>query len=355
MSPRLEIRNLTRSFGGRVAVSDVSLTVSAGEVLCLLGPSGCGKSTTLRMIAGVETPDSGEILLDGTHVCHPEGRLPPEAREVGLMFQEFALFPHLTVAANVGFGLKRKDPSRVDALLSRVGLSHLAGSYPHELSGGEQQRVALARALGPSPKVMLMDEPFSGLDERLRDEIRDTTLSVIKDEGTAVVLVTHEPDEAMRMGDRIALMRGGRVVQEGTPYTIYNAPADKQAAGIFSDINVVPAEVHGALAKTPFGEFLAPGLQDGDQIDIVIRPQHLRIDFDRAGTGPAPTPTMGQAAHAKVRRARFLGQHSLVDFELDHEGRGLVLTASVPSVFLPKPGTPFWLLAPRKYCHVFGR
>ena len=173
-TPRLTITNLRKSFAGRSVVNDVSLTVRPGQVTCLLGPSGCGKSTTLRAVAGVEQPDSGTIHVDGQLVCDGVSSVPPEARSIGLMFQDFALFPHLTVAANVAFGLQssRADrDARVSALLDKVGMSRHAARYPHELSGGEQQRVALARALAPKPKVMLMDEPFSGLDDRLRDDI----------------------------------------------------------------------------------------------------------------------------------------------------------------------------------------
>jgi iron(III) transport system ATP-binding protein len=232
-TPRLEVQNLSHRFGANQVVDDVSLTVMPGQVTCLLGPSGCGKSTTLRIIAGVEQQSSGSVLLDGAVVASDAIHVEPEGRHVGLMFQDFALFPHLTVAQNVGFGMRgdrktRRD--RVQTLLDRVELAGFSGKYPHELSGGEQQRVALARALAPSPRVMLMDEPFSGLDMRLRDDVRDATLAILKEEETAVLLVTHEPDEAMRMADQIALMRDGRIVQKGAPYNIYNAPVDRQAA-----------------------------------------------------------------------------------------------------------------------------
>ena len=353
-APRLEILNLTRAFAGRAVVDDVSLTVAAGQVTCLLGPSGCGKSTTLRMIAGVETPDQGRILIDGTEVFGPSRNLPPEARGVGLMFQDFALFPHLTVAGNVAFGLtgdRAKKAARVDALLERVNLSGFQAKHPHELSGGEQQRVALARALAPRPRVMLMDEPFSGLDNRLRDGIRDTTLEVLKAEGAAVLLVTHEPDEAMRMADEIALMRGGRIVQRGAPYNVYNAPHDRNAAAFFSDINVIHGVSRGALTETPFGAFLTPGQADGAEVDIVIRPQHLKIDFDRGGRGPHPTPMDGTPARGEVLRARYLGRESLVEFRMDFDGS--TLTASVPGVFLPRPGTALWLMIRRDRCFVF--
>lgn len=354
--PRLDVKSLSRKFAGntQAAVSDLSLTVEAGKVTCLLGPSGCGKSTTLRMIAGVESPDCGQILMDGQDVTH----LPPEARGAGLMFQDFALFPHLTVAQNVGFGLPRgsrgREPNgrRVAELLEKVGLSGFDAKYPHMLSGGEAQRVALARALAPRPRVMLMDEPFSGLDNRLRDGIRDATLQILKEEGSAVLLVTHEPDEAMRMGDEIALMRGGRIVQGGNPYNVYNAPIDRAAAAFFSDINVIKGVSRGALTDTPFGAFLTPGHADGTAVDIVIRPQHLKIDFDRAGRGPNPTAQDGTPARGIVARARFLGRESLVEFRMDFDGS--VLTAAVPGVFLPKVDSALWLMIRRDRCHVFA-
>ena len=353
-SPRLEITNIVKDFGGRRVVDDVSLMVMPGQVTCLLGPSGCGKSTTLRIIAGVEKQDSGTIHVDGKLVCDTVFRLPPEHRSIGLMFQDFALFPHLTVGQNVAFGLKARDAGdRVKALLGKVGMTRYMDDYPHQLSGGEQQRVALARALAPRPQIMLMDEPFSGLDDRLRDDIRDETLAVLKDEGTAVLLVTHEPGEAMRMADEIALMRDGRIVQQGAPYNIYNAPVDLAAAGFFSDINVIESKVQGALTNTPFGQFLAPGVTDGTVVDIVIRPQHLKIDFDRGGRGPNPTPADGTAARGVVERARFMGASSLVEFRMDFDGS--ILRAVVPSVFLPQPGTALWLTIRRDRCFVFPR
>jgi iron(III) transport system ATP-binding protein len=353
-APRLEIRNLARSFGGARVVDDVSLSVMPGQVTCLLGPSGCGKSTTLRMIAGVEMQDSGEIYVDGELICDTVFRIPPERRQIGLMFQDFALFPHLSVGDNVAFGLKGpKDEkrSRVEELLDKVGLKRFIDSFPYLLSGGEQQRVALARALAPRPKIMLMDEPFSGLDNRLRDDIRDQTLEILKEEDAAVLLVTHEPEEALRMGDEIALMRQGKIVQRGAPYNIYNAPVDKQAVAFFSDINVISGTVKGALTDTPFGQFLAPGVPDGAMVDIVIRPQHLKIDFDRDGKGPLPTPQDGVAARGEVVRARFMGSESLVEIRMEYDGS--VLKATVPNVFLPKVGHPLWLMFRRDRCFVF--
>lgn len=354
-TPRLEIRNLVRRYSEQAVVDGVSLSIAPGQVTCLLGPSGCGKSTTLRMIAGVEQQDSGEIWVDGKLICDGTMTTPPERRQIGLMFQDFALFPHLTVARNIGFGVsgsKAEKRERVEELLRKVDLLRLIDKYPHQLSGGEQQRIALARALAPRPRIMLMDEPFSGLDNRLRDGIRDDTLAILKDEGTAVLLVTHEPEEAMRMADQIALMRDGKIVQMGAPYNIYKSPIDKRAVAFFSDINVIRSRVQGALAQTPFGQFLAPGVPDGNEVDIVFRPQHVGIDFDRAGKGPSPTPVTGTPARGIVTRARFIGSESLVDFKMDYDGH--TLTATVPNVFLPEQGTPFWLTIRRDRCFVFA-
>ena len=355
VTPILELDAVRRVFDGVAVVDGVSLALEAGQVTCLLGPSGCGKSTTLRIAAGVDRQSSGRVLLDGQVVSDDSRHLPPEKRSIGLMFQDFALFPHLSVAENVAFGLRgtgrAETETRVSDLLARVDLADFGAKYPHQLSGGEQQRVALARALAPRPRVLLMDEPFSGLDNRLRDGIRDETLALLKDEGTAVLLVTHEPDEAMRMADRIALMRAGKIVQQGAPYNLYNAPVDREAAAFFSDINVIHGVVTNMATDTPFGQFLTPGMVDGTDVEIIIRPQHLKMDFDRGGKGPNPTPSDGVPARGTVMRARFMGSESLVEFRMDYDGS--VLKATVPGVFLPKPGTPLWLTFRRDRCFVF--
>ncbi len=351
--PRLSLDRITRVFDGRAVVDGVSLDLEADQVTCLLGPSGCGKSTTLRIAAGVEQPTGGAVRIDGEVVSGDGVNLPPEARGIGMMFQDFALFPHLTVARNVAFGMKgvKDRDARSSDLLARVGLAGFEGKYPHQLSGGEQQRVALARALAPRPRVMLMDEPFSGLDNRLRDDIRDQTLEILKEEGTAVLLVTHEPEEAMRMADQIALMRDGRIVQAGAPYNIYNNPVDAEAAAFFSDINKIHGVVKDFQTETPFGQFLTPNLKDEADVEIIIRPQHLKMDFDRNGTGPLPTPSDGIAARGQVERARFMGNQSIVELRMDHDGS--VLKATIPGVFLPRTGTPLWLSLRRDRCFVF--
>lgn len=353
--PRLELRDTRRGYGDAVAVDGVTLALAAGEVVCLLGPSGCGKSTLLAIAAGVQRQDAGTVAIDGRLVSGPDLHLPPEARGVGLVFQDFALFPHLTVARNVGFGLAGTPAgraARTAALIARLGLADHADRYPHELSGGEQQRVALARALAPRPRILLMDEPFSGLDDRLRDGIRDETLEILREEGTAVLLVTHEPEDAMRMADRIALMRNGRIVQDGPPFVLYGEPVDKEAAMFFSDVNVLRGRVSGGAVETPFGRFAAPGAAEGSAAEVVVRPQHVRLDFDRQGRGPHPTSRDGVAVRGHVVRSRFVGSQSLVELAMD--GDGAPLKATVPGVFLPRPGTPLWATLPRQRCFVFA-
>ncbi|MEM7188741.1 MAG: ABC transporter ATP-binding protein [Pseudomonadota bacterium] len=352
-APRLSLEGLACTFGGVRAVDEVSLNISTGEIVCLLGPSGCGKTTTLRVAAGVERQDTGRVLVDGKIVSDGTVHQPPEGRSIGLMFQDFALFPHLTVSQNVAFGLDRRTENKaaiISSYLDRVGLPGFEDKYPHMLSGGEQQRVALARALAPKPRVMLMDEPFSGLDNRLRDEVRDETLTILKDEGTAVLLVTHEPDEAMRMADRVALMQAGRIIQIGAPYHIYNDPVNTEAAAFFSDLNTVHGVVRNSQTDTPFGLFLTPGLIDDADVEIIIRPQHLDVHEDD-GQAPKSSAECGVHARGRVERARFMGAQSLIEVRMDHDGE--ILRATVPFAYLPERGTPLWLGLRRDRCFVF--
>ncbi|QFQ88465.1 ATP-binding cassette domain-containing protein [Paracoccus kondratievae] len=340
--PMLEVEALCRRFGDTPAVQDVGFRVVRGQVTCLLGPSGCGKSTTLRMIAGIEQPDSGRIRIDGRPMCDTGTFLPPERRPVGLMFQDFALFPHLDVAANVGFGLQGPAAdrrNRVGELLERVGLSGYATKYPHELSGGEQQRVALIRALAPRPCLMLMDEPFCSLDNRLRDGVRDAALDLLRETGTTVLMVTHDPEEAMLMGHRIAVMREGRLVQEGPPQDLYDRPADRGVAAFFSDLNTLAGRVSGGRVETALGAFPAPGLIEGSRAEVVIRPQHL-------------IPSHMDGAPARVKRARYLGRESLIETRL--EPGGALMKSRVPGLVLPAQGSLIHLAVQHGAAMVFA-
>jgi len=284
---RLAFENVSLAFGKTEVVRDVSFELEPGEIVCLLGPSGCGKTTLLRVAAGIERAQAGRVLIDGLEVAGPNAFVPPEKRGVGLMFQDFALFPHLTIIENVAFGLKSLKRSEAlaeaEKALSRVGLARYAEAYPHALSGGEQQRVALARAIVPRPQVMLMDEPFSGLDQRLRESVRSETLALLKETRATSMLVTHDSAEAMAMADRILLMRQGRLIQTGTPRELYQHPVDAAAARFFSDMNEVAGAVNNGRAETPLGSFPASNCAIGDSALVLIRPQ--AFEMSRNGVG----------------------------------------------------------------------
>jgi len=305
---RLAFERIGRDFDGLAALDDVTLSVKAGEVLCLLGPSGCGKTTLLRIAAGIERQSVGRVLIDGVEVAGPARFLPPEQRRVGLVFQDYALFPHLTNIENVRFGLAGRPAAEAAqaalAALEAVGLARYADAYPHALSGGEQQRVALARAIVPGPHVLLMDEPFSGLDSRLRDRVRDETVDFLRAGRATAVIVTHDPEEAMRIGDRIALLRAGRLVQLDTPETLYRRPADLAAARFFSEINEIPGVAAGGAALTALGPIgKAPaGAGEGTPLVVAVRPHEVRLEAAANGPGTVIARRfLGEVDHLDVR------------------------------------------------------
>jgi iron(III) transport system ATP-binding protein len=325
---QLILEDVSRRYDEVLALDRVSLDIAPSEVLCLLGPSGCGKSTLLRVAAGVERPSSGRVLLDGQEVAGPDNFVPPEKRGIGLMFQDFALFPHLSLLDNVAFGLKsltRSEAKReARAALERVGLAHYAGEYPHILSGGEQQRVALARAIAPRPSVLLMDEPFSGLDQRLREQMREETLAILHETRATAIVVTHDAEEAMRMGDRVALMRQGRVVQTGKALDLYRAPKDILAARTFSELNELAARIEGGNAATPLGRFAANGVPDGADAIVCVRQRGVRLRG------------AGQGVPGRVLDARFLGDVALVEVAV--QGLDAPLFARVAESDVPPQG-----------------
>ena len=312
---RLTFDNVARRYGETEALSGFSLDIAPGEVVCLLGPSACGKTTLLRVASGIEKPSSGRVLINDREVAGPNRFVPPEDRGIGLMFQDFALFPHLTILRNVAFGLKDlpRDQARHEALvaLQRVGLKDLADEYPHILSGGQQQRVALARALVPRPAVMLMDEPFSGLDVQLREAMQEETLGILRETRATSLIVTHHPEEAMRIGDRIAVMREGKLVQAGGAEELYHNPADLFVARLFSEINEITYPVTNGRIECPIGDLLAPDFGDG--VDAIVCIRERGITLLRNGGGLA----------GRVLDVKFLGDVARLEIGVEGFDRPL--------------------------------
>ncbi len=303
--PMIRLTDVTKRFGDVVAVDAATLTVERGEVVALLGPSGCGKTTLLRTIAGFERPEDGSVELDGRVVDDAVRWVPPERRRVGMVFQDYALFPHLTVAENVGYGLPRRARrDRVPELLATVGLAELGERYPHQLSGGQQQRVALARALAPSPDVVLLDEPWSSVDPQLREELRDEVTAILRPLGVTALLVTHDREEAFSLADRIALMRDGRIVQSGTAEALYRRPASRWAAEFVGPANVLDGAHDGGRVQTVLGSFPAPH-GDREPLGVLVRPELLGLARDPDG----PAQVVGRD---------FRGHDILYRVRLDH-------------------------------------
>jgi iron(III) transport system ATP-binding protein len=347
----LHLSDIHHAFDGNPVVRDFTLSVAAGELVCLLGPSGCGKTTVLRLIAGLEPLQRGRIVVAGQVVGEPGRDLPPEKRGVGFVFQDVALFPHLDIADNVGFGLRGLRPEekarRVAEMLGRVHLEGFVHAWPHQLSGGQQQRVALARALAPAPRVMLLDEPFSGLDTRLRSAVRDEALHLLKSGDVTTVVVTHDPEEAMFMADRIAVMRDGRLEQVGAPTEIYTRPATEFVAEFMGEVNRVDGVVRNGMVETPFGVLRVNGHAEGTAVHVLIRPEALKVAG--ADQGLVAGPPIG-AQPARVLTSRLLGRTSWVHVCLNtdpthrHDTPGGPEEHShwhvrVPGHFLPSEGS----------------
>ncbi len=277
---------VSKRYGAVRAVDDAQLCIERGEFVALLGPSGCGKTTLLRLIAGFEEPEAGTVEVAGVPVAGNGTWVPPERRKVGMVFQDYALFPHLNVAENVGFGLARKErQTRVPIMLALVDLCGLGERYPDELSGGQQQRVALARALAPDPELVLLDEPWSNIDPHLRASMRDELARILRAINVTVVLVTHDREEAFSLADRIALMRNGSIVQAGSPEEVYLSPATRWAAEFVGAGNFLPGRLANGLVDTPVGLF--PVLNPGSDaaVEVLIRPELLELELDPAGAG----------------------------------------------------------------------
>ena len=300
----IEATGLVRAFGGRRAVDGVDLVLEEGGFLAVLGPSGSGKTTLLRLIAGFERPDAGAVRIAGRPVAGPDAWVEPEERRIGMVFQQGALFPHLTVSGNVGFGARRAD--RVTECLELVGLADRAGDFPHELSGGERQRVALARALAPEPAVVLLDEPFSALDAGLRERLREEVAAILRAAGTSTLLVTHDQSEALSLADTVAVLNAGRLEQTGTPEEVYERPRTHWVASFLGDADVLPGSARDGVAECELGRFAVASELEG-AVELVVRPESVAIGHRSTRDADAQAVVVGRS---------FYGHDQLVELEL---------------------------------------
>ena len=329
----LNLENISHRFGNLLAVDTVTLSVEPGEIVCLVGPSGCGKSTLLRVAAGLEPLQQGRVSIGSETMADGSVTVPPEQRNVGLVFQDYALFPHLSVRDNIAFGLRdlstAEKRQRTERALDRTGLQRWADTFPHELSGGQQQRVALARAIAPRPRIVLLDEPFSGLDAQLRHQVREDAAAILRESGVATLMVTHDSEEAMYIADRIAVMREGKLRQVGTPDEIYLQPADTFVAAFFGDVNRFRGTVSMASVETPLGKVATNGFAEGSEVDVLMRPEALVL---------AGSDHDSSSVAATVESARFLGRTSLIDVKVG-PGATIPVRIRVAGRQLPAKGT----------------
>ncbi|OYR44325.1 MULTISPECIES: ABC transporter ATP-binding protein [unclassified Halorubrum] len=314
--PVLSLSDVTKEFGPETAVDGVSLDVEPGELLTFLGPSGCGKTTTLRTIAGLEEPTEGQIRLGGETVAGDGALVAPEQRDVGIVFQNFALFPHLTVRENIAFGLSDADEAataaRVDELLELVEMTDHGEKTPDQLSGGQKQRVALARSLAPEPEVLLLDEPFSNLDVRLRVEMREEVRRILKEAGVTAVSVTHDQEEALSISDRVAVMNEGKIEQVGRPEQVFERPESKFVASFLGRASFLEGELRDGKVETGIGRFDAVTLEgydtvyDGAPVDVLVRPDDLRA-----------TPASPELADGVIVSRQYVGPSFVYRVELE--------------------------------------
>jgi len=341
--PRLRVSSISWINGNKKILDNISFSLYPGEVLCLLGDSGCGKTSLLRVISGLDKQTMGEIYINEERISTARLNIPPELRPVSLIFQDYALFPHMTVYENIAYGLKDLDryqkKLKIDKVLVDLGLIQYSEKYPHELSGGEQQRVALARATAPEPVILLMDEPFSGLDRSLREHIREETISVLRNSESAVILVTHDPEEAMLMGDRIALMKDGKIIQIGSNDELIFSPANDYTVSTFSNVNTYVTKVKSKKVKTPFGEFDAVNVDEGYEVKVLIRDQAFNL------TAPSKENSY------IVKQIDFTGENTRI--QLTPVDSVDVVKITVPGLSSVKIDDSIGLTVDERFVHIF--
>ena len=346
----IEIENLSQTKDNKKILDNINLSIPINKVVCLVGPSGCGKTSLLRAISGLDNFSSGRISFDNKIISKPNYSVPTENRNIGLVFQESNLFPHLNVFKNVSFGSKKKKYKDIQKetfeILKKIGLPHYANVYPHQLSGGQKQLVAIARSLLTKPKLIMMDEPFANLDERLKNKIRDITLHLLQKTFTTALIITHDPDDAMFMGDFIAIMNNGKILQFDTPENIYNNPSSSFVARFFGETLSIKSKVNNKKAKTIFGPINITNSKNGKEIEIVFRSEAFNITKSKSKNHI-------KKIKSKVIAVKYISDNSYLHLDILNNSFQKHVHIKVPGKFIPPKNKICYINIAKKNFFIF--
>ena len=346
----LDVKQLSHSFGEKEALTNLNFSIDNNSIVSVLGPSGCGKTTLIRLIAGLEQIQKGEIFLEKSLVANKNLNVPPEKRPISYVFQDFALFPHMTVLENVSFaaGSKSNKKQLIDQVIHLAKVENFLEKYPHSLSGGEQQRVALARSIAVQPKLLLLDEPFSDLDINLKREIIDDTLHLINSLESSAIVVTHNAEEAMFLSDAILVMEKGKLIQIGTPHDIYFKPSNLYVASLFGETNIFQSKVEDNTCLTPLGRIKTSNLSNNQDVDVVVRPEAIKLNLEKS---PLLNPNSGVVVDSK-----FLGNSAIIHMTVnDEKNNKHHIHSKVMGNFLPPPASSVSVTLDEDHVFIFPR
>ena len=346
----LDVKQLSHFFGEKEALTNLNFSIENNSIVSVLGPSGCGKTTLIRLIAGLEQIQKGEIFLEKSLVANKNLNVPPEKRPISYVFQDFALFPHMTVLENVSFaaGSKSNKKQLIDQVIHLAKVENFLEKYPHSLSGGEQQRVALARSIAVQPKLLLLDEPFSDLDINLKREIIDDTLHLINSLESSAIVVTHNAEEAMFLSDAILVMEKGKLIQIGTPHDIYFKPSNLYVASLFGETNIFQSKVEDNTCLTPLGRIKTSNLSNNQDVDVVVRPEAIKLNLEKS---PLLNPNSGVVVDSK-----FLGNSAIIHMTVnDEKNNKHHIHSKVMGNFLPPPASSVSVTLDEDHVFIFPR
>ena len=346
----LDVKQLSHSFGDKEALTNLNFSIENNSIVSVLGPSGCGKTTLIRLIAGLEHIQKGEIILEKSLVANKHSNIPPEKRPISYVFQDFALFPHMTVLENVSFaaGSKSNKKQLIDQVIHLAKVENFLEKYPHSLSGGEQQRVALARSIAVQPKLLLLDEPFSDLDINLKREIIDDTLHLINSLESSAIVVTHNAEEAMFLSDAILVMEKGKLIQIGSPHDIYFKPSNLYVASLFGETNIFQSKVEDNTCLTPLGRIKTSNLSNNQDVDVVVRPEAIKLNLEKS---PLLNPNSGVVVDSK-----FLGNSAIIHMTVnDEKNNKHHIHSRVMGNFLPPAASSVSVTLDEDHVFIFPR